>query len=250
MMFVNAYTSRPVERVAVITDIHANLPALQAVLKAIDRTGVDVVYCGGDLVGYGPHPNEVCRLIEERGIPTIYGNYDYAIARDLEDCGCAYRDQHDRELRQRSVEWTLAHTDRRSKDFMRGLPFDLRLELGNERVRLVHGSPRKVNEYLFADKPARTFERIAAGADCDVLVFGHTHQPWINEYGGVLFVNCGSVGKPKDGDPRAAFAVLELDAGEVAAAIERVEYDAEAVGREVAAAGLPNEYADKLVLAA
>jgi predicted phosphodiesterase len=89
MMFVNAYTSRPVERVAVITDIHANLPALQAVLKAIDRTGVDVVYCGGDLVGYGPHPNEVCRLIEERGIPTIYGNYDYAIARDLEDCGCA-----------------------------------------------------------------------------------------------------------------------------------------------------------------
>jgi putative phosphoesterase len=133
---------------------------------------------------------------------------------------------------------------------MRGLPFDLRLELGNERVRLVHGSPRKVNEYLFADKPARTFERIAAGADCDVLVFGHTHQPWINEYGGVLFVNCGSVGKPKDGDPRAAFAVLELDAGEVAAAIERVEYDAEAVGREVAAAGLPNEYADKLVLAA
>jgi putative phosphoesterase len=238
------------DRVAVITDVHANLPALEAVLEAIERTGVDAVYCGGDLVGYGPHPNEVCRLIEARGIPTIYGNYDYAIGRDLEDCGCAYRDQHDRELGEQSVAWTLEHTDPRSKEFMRGLPFDLRFELGEKRVRLVHGSPRKVNEYLFADKPARTFERIATGADCDVLVFGHTHQPWIREYGDVLFVNCGSVGKPKDGDPRASFALLQLDDGEFRASIDRVEYDAEAVAREVTAAGLPSEYAEKLVLAA
>jgi putative phosphoesterase len=241
---------RPVKRAAVITDIHANLAALEAVLRAIDWAGVDAVYCGGDLVGYGPHPNEVCALIERHGIPTIYGNYDYAIARDLDDCGCAYRDQHDRELGQRSVHWTLQHTSRRSKDFMRGLPFDLRFELGDQRVRLVHGSPRKVNEYLFEDKPARTFERIAAGADCDVLVFGHTHQPWIRDYGDVLFVNCGSVGKSKDGDPRAAFALLELEGDRVVADIERVDYDAEAVGREVAAAGLPTEYAEKLVLAA
>jgi putative phosphoesterase len=133
---------------------------------------------------------------------------------------------------------------------MRGLPFDLRFELSNDRMRLVHGSPRKVNEYLFEDNPARTFERIAAGADCDVLVFGHTHQPWIHEYGGVLFVNYGSVGKPKDGDPRAAFALLELDGDRVSAEVERVDYDAEAVGRGLEAAGLPGEYADKLVLAA
>jgi putative phosphoesterase len=238
------------ERVAVLTDIHANLRALEAVLEALEWTGVDAVYCGGDLVGYGPHPNEVCRLIEQRGIPTIHGNYDYAIARDLEDCGCAYRDQHDRQLGQLSVAWTLEHTDRRSKDFMRILPFDLRLELGGRRIRLVHGSPRKVNEYLFADKPARTFERIAAGADCEVLVFGHTHQPWVAEYGGVLFVNCGSVGKPKDGDPRASYAVLQLDDGRVVADIDRVEYDVGAVAREVEDAGLPGEYAEKLVLAA
>jgi putative phosphoesterase len=238
------------QRVAVITDIHANLPALEAVLDAIEQMDIDAVYCGGDLVGYGPHPNEVCRLIEERGIPTIYGNYDYAIGRDLEDCGCAYRDQHDRELGELSVAWTLEHTDQRSKAFMRGLPFDLRFELGGRRVRLVHGSPRKVNEYLFADKPARTFERIAAGADCDVLVFGHTHQPWVRTYGDVLFVNCGSVGKPKDGDPRASFAVLEPAEGEVVATIERVEYDAEDVARQVVDAGLPGEYGQKLLLAA
>ena len=134
------------DAVAVITDIHANLPALQAVLARIDELAIRRTYCGGDLVGYGPHPNEVCALIAEREISTIYGNYDYAIARDEEDCGCAYGTAHDRELGQRSVEWTLAHTGRPAKDFMRALPFDLRITLGDRRVRLVHGSPRKVNE--------------------------------------------------------------------------------------------------------
>lgn len=226
-------------RVAVLSDIHANLPALEVTLAAIDGEDVDAVFCGGDLVGYGPHPNEVCRLIEGRAIPTIYGNYDHAIARDLDDCGCVYVTAEDRELGQRSVAWTLEHTDADSKRFMHDLPFDLRFELGRQRVRLVHGSPRKVNEYLFEDKPARTFERIAAGADCDVLVFGHTHRPWVREHGGVLFVNCGSVGKPKDGDPRAAFALLETDGERPSVRIERVAYDAEAVAREIVAAGLP-----------
>jgi putative phosphoesterase len=236
-------------RVAVITDIHGNLPALEASLAAIDAIGVDATYCGGDLVGYGPHPNEVCALLEERGIPTIYGNYDYAIGRDLEDCGCAYRDPHERELGDQSVAWTLAHTGDAAKAFMRGLPFDLRFEMDGQRVRLVHGSPRKVNEYLFEEKPASLYERLAASSECDVLVFGHTHKPWIHEYGAVLFVNCGSVGKPKDGDPRCAFAILESGAEGVHASIERVPYDAEAVAREVAASGLPGEYAEKLVAA-
>jgi putative phosphoesterase len=236
------------ERVAVITDIHANLLALEAAFRSIDELRVDAIYCGGDLVGYGPHPTEVCALVEQRSIPTIYGNYDYAIGRDLTDCGCAYLTEHDRELGSQSVAWTLAHTDRHAKDHMRTLPFDLRFALGEHRVRLVHGSPRKVNEYLFEDKPARTFERIAAGADCDVLVFGHTHKPWIHSYDGVLFVNCGSVGKPKDGDQRAAFAVLELDSqGAARASVTRVPYDAAAVAQEVLAAGLPGEYAEKLV---
>ena len=237
-------------RVAVITDIHANLPALEAALARIDELDVDGLYCGGDLVGYGPHPDAVCALIAEREIPTIYGNYDYAIARDLEDCGCAYVTPHDRELGQRSVDWTLAHTGRASKDYLRALPFDLRFTVGETPVHLVHGSPRKVNEYLFEDKPASLYERLAAAEEAAVLVFGHTHKPWIREYGGVLFVNCGSVGKPKDGDPRAAFAVLEADGEGVSARIERVAYDAAAVAREVAAAGLPAEFADKLVLAA
>ena len=237
-------------RVAVITDVHANLPALQAALARIDELGVDATYCGGDLGGDGPHPNEVCALIAEREIPTIYGNYDYAIARDLDDCGCAYVTAHDRELWQRSVDWTLAHTAQASKDFMRALSFDLRFAVGDSAVHLVHGSPRKVNEYLFEDKPASLYERLAAAEDAGVLVFGHTHKPWVRDYGGVRFVNCGSVGKPKDGDPRGAFAVLEAAADGVAVTIERVDYDAAAVAREVADAGLPSEFADKLVIAA
>jgi putative phosphoesterase len=236
-------------RVAVITDIHGNLPALEASLAAIDAMGIERVYCGGDLVGYGPYPNEVCALIEDRRIPTIYGNYDYAIGRRLDDCGCAYKDPDEKALGERSIAWTLAHTDERSADFMRALPFDLRFDLGVHRVRLVHGSPRKVNEYLFEDKPDSLYERLARDADCDVLVFGHTHKPWIREHGGVLFVNCGSVGKPKDGDPRCAFAVLEATGDAIEARIERVPYDAERVAREVGEAGLPAVYGEKLLTA-
>jgi len=205
-------------RVAVITDIHANLPALEATLSEVECLGADAVYCGGDLVGYGPHPNEVCEVMESREIPTIYGNYDYAIGRDLEDCGCAYVDKHDREIGQLSVDWTLAHASREAKDL--------------------------------EDKPARTFERIAALADCDVLVFGHTHKPWIHDYAGIRFVNCGAVGKPKDHDPRVAFAILEAQDGAVSASIRRVGYDATAVAHEMRAVGLPEELAEKLVAAA
>jgi putative phosphoesterase len=234
----------------VITDIHANLPALNAALARIEELGIEAVFCGGDLVGYGPHPNEVCAVMAEREIPTIYGNYDYAVARDLDDCGCAYLTPHDRELGQRSVEWTLAHTDQGSKDFMRNLPFDLHFPVGGFDVHLVHGSPRKVNEYLFEDKPASLYERLAASESDRVLVFGHTHKPWVREYGDVLFVNCGSVGKPKDGDPRAAFALLTATASGVSVAIERVQYDTGAVAAEVRDAGLPEEYADMLLIAA
>jgi putative phosphoesterase len=237
------------DSVAVITDIHGNLPALQAALARIEELGIERVFCGGDLVGYGPHPNEVCALIAQRQIPSIYGNYDFAIARDQDDCGCAYVTAHERELGRRSVQWTLAHTGPDAKDFMRGLPFDLRFELGNVEAHLVHGSPRKVNEYLVEDKPASLYERLAAAERDPLLVFGHTHKPWAHAYGGVLFVNCGSVGKPKDGDPRGSFALLTPGGDGARVSIERVAYDAAALAAELRAAGLPGEFADKLLLA-
>jgi putative phosphoesterase len=238
------------DAVAVITDIHGNLAAMQASLARIAELSIERIYCGGDLVGYGPNPNEVCALIQEREIPTIYGNYDYAIARDEEDCGCAYVTPHDRELGQQSVAWTLAHTDQAAKDFMQALPFELRFAVGSADVHLVHGSPRKVNEYLFEDKPARLYESLASAEEDRLLVFGHTHKPWVHEYGGVLFINCGSVGKPKDRDPRGAFAVLQAAGDSVDVTIERVAYDAAAVAEQVRSGGLPAEYAEKLLQAA
>ncbi|MCW3013767.1 MAG: Phosphodiesterase family [Solirubrobacterales bacterium] len=238
------------DRVAVFSDIHANLPALQAVLDDIDAAGITDRYCGGDLVGYGPHPNEACALIAERGVPTIYGNYDHAISRDHDDCGCAYITQHDRDLGQQSVVWTLANTDQTSKDFMRALPFDLRFAVGTRDVHLVHGSPRKVNEYLFEDKPLSLYERLAKAEDANALVFGHTHKPWADVRGDVMFINSGSVGKPKDGDPRACWIELQTAPTYVRVIQHRVDYDAAAVADEVRAAGLPGEFADKLVKAA
>jgi predicted phosphodiesterase len=132
---------------------------------------------------------------------------------------------------------------------MRELPFDLRFTVGATKIHLVHGSPRKVNEYLFEDKPPSLYERLAAAESDDVLAFGHTHRPWVHEYGGVLFVNCGSVGKPKDGDSRVAFAVLAPGIDSVDVSIERFAYDAVAVAAAVREAGLPPEFADKLVAA-
>jgi len=139
---------------AVITDIHANLPALEAALARIEELGIERVYCGGDLVGYGPHPTEVCALIAGRAVPTIYGNYDYAIARDEQDCGCAYVTLHDRELGQLSIDWTLAHTSDQSKDFMRDLPFDLHFDVAGRSVHLVHGSPRVIGRAAVLNRPA------------------------------------------------------------------------------------------------
>ena len=163
-------------------------------------------------------------MIKRSGdIPTIYGNYDYAIARDLDDCGCAYVTPHDRELGQRSVEWTLEHTDRAANSSCRGCRSTC--AFGSKLTRPPRaGSPRKVNEYLFEDKPDSLYERLAAAEEDAVLAFGHTHKPWVREHGGVLFVNCGSVGKPKDGDLRAAFANLDpLATGDrIEASIERV----------------------------
>ena len=200
----------------------------------IDELGIERVYCGGDLVGYGPHPNEVCALIEERAIPTIYGNYDYAIARDLDDCGCAYITPHDRELGQQSVDWTLAHTDRAARTSCASCRSTCASSVGERAVHLVHGSPRKVNEYLFEDKPARLYERLAAAERGDALVFGHTHKPWVHSSAA-----CSSSTAGRSASPRTATRAARSRSSSSATApsrstIERVEYDAEAVAHEVA----------------
>lgn len=232
-------------RLAIFSDLHGNNAATETVLTAIDAARPDAVYCLGDLVGYGAHPNETIALIRERGIPTIMGNYDDGVGFDRDDCGCAYKDADERERGQQSLMWTQAVTTDEHKAYLRTLPPEIRFEAEGTRFRLVHGSPRRMNEYLFADRDPRSLERIAQQAAADVLIFGHTHRPWVREIGGVLFINAGSVGKPKDGDPHAAWALLTVTPdAPVQVAIRREAYDVAATAAAIRAAeGLPNHFA-------
>ena len=235
-------------RIAVFSDLHGNSAATDAVLAAIDAAAPDAVYCLGDLVGYGARPNETIALVRERGIPTIIGNYDDGVGFDRDDCGCAYKDKDEAARGQQSLSWTRAHTTAENKAYLRTLLPEFRFETEGTRFRLVHGSPRRMNEYLFEDRDSRSLARIAAMADADVLVFGHTHQPWAKEIDGVLMVNEGSVGKPKDGDPRAAWALFTVAQGEpVHVEIRRVPYDVASMAAAIRAAdGLPDHFARDL----
>jgi putative phosphoesterase len=232
-------------RIAILSDLHGNSAATDAVLADIDRHAPDAVWCLGDLVGYGAFPNETIDLVRERGIPTIMGNYDDGVGFDRDECGCAYKDAGERERGQQSLMWTRTQVTDERKAYLRSLPAELRFEIGGKRLRLVHGSPRRMNEYLFEDRGDESLGRIARGADCDVLLFGHTHIPWSRQFDGVWMINTGSVGKPKDGDPRAGWVLLEISAdGTVAGTVQRVEYDIAAMAAGIrAAGGLPDHYA-------
>lgn len=224
-------------RIAIFGDLHGNQAATEAVLAAIDREQPDAVSCLGDLVGYGARPNETIDLVRLRAIPTIMGNYDDGVGFDRDDCGCAYRDAEERDRGQQSLMWTRAVVTDDRKAWLRSLLPELRFAVNGVRVRLVHGSPRRMNEYLFEDRDPIARPDHAAGADADVLVFGHTHKPWVREIGGVLFVNAGSVGKPKDGDPRAGWLLLSVGHdGRVTSEMRRESYDIAAMADAIRAA--------------
>jgi putative phosphoesterase len=232
-------------RLAIFGDLHGNSAATAAVLAAIDAAAPDAAYCLGDLVGYGARPNETIELIAARDIPAIMGNYDDGVGFDRDDCGCAYNDAAERERGQQSLMWTRAVTTSEHKAYLRELLPEIRIAIAGQRLRLVHGSPRRMNEYLFEDRDQRSLERIAQGADCEVLIFGHTHIPWEREIAGVRFINAGSAGKPKDGDPRAAWVLLTVgDDGAIASEVRRVPYDIAAMAAAIRVAdGLPDRYA-------
>jgi putative phosphoesterase len=234
--------------IAVFGDIHANIQATEATLQDIDAHAPDHLICLGDLVGYGARPNDVIELIRSRKIPVIMGNYDEGIGFDRDDCGCAYKDETERANGERSVEWTAANVSSDNKVWLQTLLPEYRLTVAGVRIRVVHGSPRRINEYLFEDRYQASLERIARSAECDVLVFGHTHKPWTRDIAGVRFINAGSVGKPKDGDPWACWTMLKVsDPGEFEVTFHRVEYDiATAAAAIRAEAGLPDVYASDI----
>jgi putative phosphoesterase len=247
-------------KIAFFSDVHGNLHALEAILRHLEGRGVKEMACLGDLVGYGAFPNEVVALVREKGIPTLRGNYDDAVGMDKDDCGCAYRDPKAEALGNRSFEWTKEKTSGESKSFLASLPGELRWEVEGWKVLLVHGSPRKINEYLYADRSEESFRRIARAYGADAIAFGHTHRPFHKVFDGVHFINVGTAGKPVDGDPRVGYCVVTFGqredgkggkgvakGGESLASLQvdftRVGYDVEAAARAIESSGLPVEFA-------
>jgi predicted phosphodiesterase len=233
---------------ALISDVHSNLPALEAVLEDIDcRDDVDAVYHLGDLVGYAPWPNEVVALLKERRITGIAGNYDSTTATDYPYCGFE-------ELSHLSYKWTREHITAETKRFLGALPFrmDLRPRGGHKfrpQLVLVHGTLTLNTLYWTEDRPdsfASEMVQAAGVREGDLIAFGHTHKPWDRLVDGVHFVNTGSVGKPKDGDWRASYVLVEADERIENVQFVRIEYDLERAVEGVLGSDLPDEFADQL----
>ena len=231
--------------IAAFSDVHANLHALQALLSDIGGQSADKVVCLGDLVGYGAFPNEVIEAVREAHIPTIAGNYDDGVGFGRDDCGCAYTKTEDKERGDRSLRWTQSVVTAENQAWLRGLPRELRFVADGKRVLCLHGSPRRINEHLYQDRPERSLRRMFEGLDADVVLCGHTHLPYQRHIGDVELINVGSAGKPKDGDPRAAYALVTIGPA-VRAAFRRVEYDVEAAARAIEGTELPREFAEAL----
>ncbi|CAN5693907.1 metallophosphoesterase family protein [soil metagenome] len=240
---------------ALISDIHANLPALEAVLADVDaRPDIDATYHLGDLVGYAPWPDEVVSLLRERAIPGVAGNYDSTTATDYRHCGCRYEDARQKELSHLSYEWTRAHVSADTKRFLGSLPFRIDVRpLGGHtagpRLILLHGNAVLNTVYWTEDRSDRFCLQMAESLSAkagDVIAFGHTHKPWQRAVEDITFVNTGSVGRPKDEDPRAGYAVVTMHEDSAAVEIVRVEYDVERAVEGVRASELPDEFAEIL----
>lgn len=242
-------------RVAAITDIHANLPALEAVLGAIDATGVEEIWCLGDVIGYGAEPDECADLVSERCNLCLVGNHDLAVLGALDIAAFS-------EAAAAAVAWTRENVAERTLALLRDL------EPAGERdgIALFHASPRDpVWEYVLSAEQADACLDVQPAR---IALIGHSHvslffvRPTPSERDGEIrgaqssddtlldldagrwLINPGSVGQPRDGDPRAAW--LELDTSEQTARFHRVGYDVERAAASISAAGLPRRLADRL----
>ncbi len=234
------------EPFAVFSDVHGNLPALEAILADIERREIARTLCLGDLVGYGPSPNEVALLVRDLAIPCLMGNYDQGIGFETGDCGCVYKTDEQRAEGAASLAWTQQVASAEVKAFLRTLEDHFTLQTPGGEILAVHGSPRRINEYLFEDRPASAMERMAHEYQYPAILFGHTHVPYARQVGGTVFVNVGSAGRPKDGDWRVCYALVDPsrpggDEGYVE--FVRVAYDYERLMADMATTSLITRFA-------
>jgi predicted phosphodiesterase len=252
-------------KIALFSDIHGNLPALKAFFREVESRNPDALYCLGDLVGYNIWANEIINEIRKRRIPTIAGNYDFGIGRTSDDCGCAYKTDLEKSNGSVSISFTNQIVKEDERAYLRTLPAHIRVEfqLNQDKLNLllVHGSPRRINEYLFEDRDEKSLLRIMEHADADIMCFGHTHKPYHRILNSGVngrdhfrhAINIGSVGKPKDGNPQGGYVLLTLNdnssilkADSIQAAFIRFDYDVEKAAKAIEESPLPNYYSESL----
>ncbi len=221
-------------RYAIISDIHSNIHALNEVLRDVDRQGADVIICAGDLVGYCPFPNEVIGEMRRRGAICIAGNHDRA---------CVNLDTFNMNpLAANAIFWTAKHISQESMDFLRKLRPQVTLNLGGIATSMFHGSPRMDDEYVFEEDANAELLQLAKA---QIVISGHTHVPYIKHLTEGILVNPGSVGQPRDGDPRASYLVFDEQGEEFE--LRRIDYPKEEAARAVASAGLPDFLGERLL---
>jgi predicted phosphodiesterase len=237
------------ERIAVFGGVYSNYLALEAALRDARTRGVDALYCLGDLGAFGPHPDRVFPLLHEHGVVCIRGNYDDSVGNGLADCQCGYTDPRDNHFARISYDYTLRNTTTANRAWMRDLPSQRRIQLGRHRLLLCHGSPRRVNEFLWeSTTPTHFLDRLATEHEADAILATHTGIKWRRPLsGGRHFVNVGVLGRPEnDGRTNVWYTLLEAKP-DFRVEFVPVRYDHERLAGEMLQESLPQEFVETVL---
>lgn len=232
--------------IALFGGVYNNHLSLAALKQDALHRGAQTIICLGDMGGFGPSPDKVFPLLRQD--PNMYvmqGNYDHSIGNRLEDCACGYTDPRDNHFAQISYDYTAAHTSDEHKDWLRDLPVEFRFEYNGLKVLCAHGSPRKVNEFLWESSCSDAFlEWVLDQAECEVLFVTHTGIPWTRTLSeGRLVINVGAIGRPaNNGRTSVDYAMLTVVDGQVNVELVELPYDHETLASEMSQEGLPQEF--------
>jgi diadenosine tetraphosphatase ApaH/serine/threonine PP2A family protein phosphatase len=235
-------------RLAFFGGIYSNWRALEAAVSDVRRAGVEGLYALGDFGGFGPHPDRVFPLLLDAGVFPIQGNYEESLSSGATDCHCGYTDPRDNHFAQISYDYTNANTSSEWKAWMGSLPKTRRIDVGGRRVLLVHGSPRKINEFLWeSNSPVPFLEKLLSDFEADVLVCTHTGLHWKRQLpSGRLVVNAGVLGRPaNDGGTNVWYTRIAFGS-EVEVEFVPVAYDHESLAREMEDERLPVEFVETI----
>ncbi len=235
-------------RVALFGGVYSNYVALEAAIADAQQHGAEALYCLGDLGGFGPHPDRVFPLLRKAGVVCIQGNYDASVAQGAADCGCGYSDPRDNHFARISYEYTVRGTSTENRRWLTALPPVARIRVGASRLVLCHGSPRQINEFLWeTTTPNGLIEKFCRETESDVLCFTHTGIKWQRALtSGCRAVNVGALGRPEnDGTPRAWYTLVTVDP-DLTVEFVPVDYDFEALAREITRERLPVEFVETI----